>query len=160
MDGRRIRRRVDTPIGALTVVGTARGVSWVGFEDGRYEAPEASDGTSPAVDAACAQLMEYFAGTRRTFDVPLDLEGTGFQQRVWRALTEVGFGETTSYGALASRLESVARAVGNANGRNPVSIIVPCHRVVGSDGTLTGYAGGLERKRWLLGHESGQGRLL
>lgn len=106
---------------------------------------------------ARAQLEEYFAGGRTVFDVPLRLHGTAFQQSVWRALLDVGHGETTSYGELARRIgrPSASRAVGGANGRNPVSIIVPCHRVVGSTGALTGYGWGTGRKRWLLEHERG-----
>jgi methylated-DNA-[protein]-cysteine S-methyltransferase len=101
------------------------------------------------------QLEEYFAGTRREFDLPLRLEGTAFQQRVWRVLAEIPYGVTWSYGELARRIDNpnASRAVGLANGRNPISILVPCHRVIGADGSLTGYGGGLERKRWLLAHE-------
>jgi methylated-DNA-[protein]-cysteine S-methyltransferase len=101
---------------------------------------------------ARAQLDEYFAGRRRTFDVPILPEGTEFQRRVWAVLCEIPYGATTSYGAMAKRLgqPTASRAVGAANGRNPVSIIVPCHRAIGADGSLTGYAGGLERKQALL----------
>jgi O-6-methylguanine DNA methyltransferase len=107
--------------------------------------------------AAAEQLDQYFAGARRRFDLPLDLPGTPFQQRVWQALSEIPFGETLSYGQLAARIgkPGAARAVGLANNRNPISIIVPCHRVIGADGSLTGYGGGLDRKRWLLAHEAG-----
>lgn len=102
------------------------------------------------------QLIAYFAGRLTAFDVKLAPEGTGFQQRVWRALREIPLGQTTTYGALASHLgaPTASRAVGTANGRNPISLIVPCHRVVGTDGALTGYAGGLELKQWLLDHEA------
>ena len=105
--------------------------------------------------AAVRQLTEYFAGNRRNFDLPLRPQGTVFQQRVWRALMEIPYGETCSYGALAKRIDNpgASRAVGLANGHNPISILVPCHRVIGADGTLTGYGGGLDRKRWLLAHE-------
>ncbi len=101
------------------------------------------------------QLAEYFAGDRRTFDLPLAPEGTGFQQLVWRALTTIPFGETRTYGQQAQLIKrpSASRAVGAANGKNPIGIIVPCHRVIGSNGTLTGYAGGLAMKQWLLEHE-------
>jgi methylated-DNA-[protein]-cysteine S-methyltransferase len=103
------------------------------------------------------QLNEYFAGKRRDFDLPLAFHGTPFQQRVWTALREIPYGETVSYGKLADELgqPSAARAVGLANGKNPISVIVPCHRVVGSTGGLTGYGGGLERKRYLLDFERG-----
>ncbi len=104
---------------------------------------------------AVRQLREYFAGKRREFDLPMRLEGTEFQRRVWRTLREIRYGETWSYGQLAKRIgnPNASRAVGLANGRNPISILVPCHRVIGADGSLTGYGGGLERKRWLLAHE-------
>src|SRR5450631_1874353 len=104
---------------------------------------------------AIGQLKEYFHGTRREFNLPIRLHGTEFQQRVWNMLTEIPYGVTWSYGELAKRIDNpnASRAVGLANGRNPISILVPCHRVIGADGSLTGYGGGLERKRWLLAHE-------
>jgi methylated-DNA-[protein]-cysteine S-methyltransferase len=113
------------------------------------------DASADPLPQAVRQLREYFAGTRREFDLPLRLEGTSFQQRVWRSLREIRYGETWSYGQLAKRIgnPNASRAVGLANGRNPISILVPCHRVIGADGSLTGYGGGLERKRWLLAHE-------
>ena len=109
--------------------------------------------------AAGEQLDAYFAGELTTFDLPLAPRGTPFQQRVWAALVEIPFGETISYGSLATRLgrPAAARAVGLANGSNPISIIIPCHRVIGSDGRLTGYGGGIDRKAWLLDHEAGRG---
>src|SRR5205085_10571542 len=109
----------------------------------------------PPFAAAIAQLRAYFRGESTAFDVPLELRGTPFQRRVWASLCTIPYGETVTYGALAQRLgtPSAARAVGLANGRNPVGIIVPCHRVVGSDGSLTGYGGGLDRKRRLLEFE-------
>jgi methylated-DNA-[protein]-cysteine S-methyltransferase len=105
--------------------------------------------------AAADQLREYFAGHRRTFDLPLAPQGTGFQQRVWEALCRIPYGITRSYGEVAAAIgrPSASRAVGAANGKNPIWIIVPCHRVIGASGHLTGYAGGLEAKRWLLAHE-------
>jgi methylated-DNA-[protein]-cysteine S-methyltransferase len=104
---------------------------------------------------AVQQLREYFDGTRTTFDLKLKAKGTDFQRRVWAALCRIPFGATVSYGAIARDIGNPAavRAVGLANGRNPISIIVPCHRVIGSDGSLTGYGGGIERKEWLLKHE-------
>ena len=107
------------------------------------------------------QLEEYFAGERTTFDVPLAPEGAPFEREVWRALEEIPYGETVSYGEIARRVgqPTAARAVGTANGRNPIAVIVPCHRVIGANGSLTGYGGGLERKRLLLELERGQGRL-
>jgi methylated-DNA-[protein]-cysteine S-methyltransferase len=113
------------------------------------------DASADPLPQTVRQLREYFVGTRREFDLPLRLEGTSFQQRVWRSLREIRYGETWSYGQLAKRIgnPNASRAVGLANGRNPISILVPCHRVIGADGSLTGYGGGLERKRWLLAHE-------
>lgn len=111
--------------------------------------------TSDVLALAADQVREYFAGHRRDFDIPLRPHGTGFQQIVWRALCGIPFGVTRSYGELAAAIgrPSASRAVGAANGRNPIAIIVPCHRVIGANGTLTGYGGGLDVKRWLLGHE-------
>ena len=108
-----------------------------------------------AIAHVFAQIEEYCAGTRRTFDLKLAPRGTPFQHEVWNALVKIPFGETTSYGALAAKLgrPNGARAVGLANGSNPIGLIVPCHRVIGADGSLTGYGGGLPRKRWLLKHE-------
>ncbi len=102
-----------------------------------------------------SQLQEYFSGQRTKFDLPLAMPGTEFQQQVWKALQNIDYGQTTSYQSLAHQIgrNKAIRAVGAANGRNPISIIVPCHRVIGSNGSLTGYAGGLERKAWLLAHE-------
>jgi methylated-DNA-[protein]-cysteine S-methyltransferase len=113
------------------------------------------DAAAAPLAAAIRQLSEYFAGSRRVFDLPLRMQGTLFQQRVWRQLAEIPYGTTWSYGELAKRIDnpSASRAVGLANGRNPISILVPCHRVIGADGSLTGYGGGLDRKRWLLAHE-------
>jgi methylated-DNA-[protein]-cysteine S-methyltransferase len=107
------------------------------------------------------QLAEYFAGKRRAFELPLAPRGSGFQERVWRALLKIKFGETRSYGEIARAIgrPSASRAVGAANGRNPIAIIVPCHRVIGANGQLTGYGGGLPIKQWLLEHERAQGDL-
>ncbi len=150
---------VESPIGPLLLVG--RDGVLTGLYCGSHDkcpAPDPSWVEDPAPFAAvAAQLEEYFAGTRTDFDVPIDLEGTPFQREVWRALQEIPHGETTSYGELARRIgrPAAVRAVGAANGRNPVSIIVPCHRVIGSDGKLVGYGWGVERKVWLLDHERG-----
>jgi methylated-DNA-[protein]-cysteine S-methyltransferase len=113
------------------------------------------DNASHVLENAAVQLAEYFAGKRLTFDLPLAAVGTEFQQVVWRALTTIPFGETWTYGALATAIDrpTATRAVGAANGKNPLSIIVPCHRVIGSSGELTGYAGGMAAKKWLLEHE-------
>ena len=141
-----------SPIGDLVVSVTERGVSKIYFS----EEPVANESKGDAILTAClAQLAEYFEGVRVEFSVPLDLNGTPFQLSVWRALLQIPYGETSSYGGVASAIgrPKAVRAVGGANHNNPVSIIVPCHRVIGSDGGLTGYGGGLHRKRWLLDHE-------
>jgi methylated-DNA-[protein]-cysteine S-methyltransferase len=119
-------------------------------------APAVPSGWRPASEPfgdARTQLAEYFAGRRRRFELPLAMDGTPFQRRVWQALREIPYGRTTTYGELARRIgrsPSASRAVGMANGRNPIAVVVPCHRVVGADGSLTGFGGGLERKRLLL----------
>jgi methylated-DNA-[protein]-cysteine S-methyltransferase len=122
----------------------------------------AEDRPAPRViDQAREEIGEYFAGGRRAFSVPTRLHGTAFQQQVWELLRQIPFGDAWTYGDLARRLglpPGASRAVGGANGRNPVAIIVPCHRVIGGDGELTGYAGGVDRKRWLLTLEGGPGR--
>ena len=103
----------------------------------------------------CKQLDEYFSGKRKTFDVPLDAKGTKFQKQVWRELQKIPFGKTLSYGDIAKKIKNpkASRAVGGANNKNPIAIVVPCHRVIGANGKLVGYAGGLHRKAWLLKHE-------
>ncbi len=146
----------DTPIGPLLLVADGDALTAVhlpGFHDG--EAP--GEEGAPVLDEAAAQLTAYFAGERTAFALPLAPRGTPFQQAVWEALRRIPYGETRSYAQVArglGRPERV-RAVGSANARNPLAIVVPCHRVVGSDGSLTGYAGGLERKRALLDLERG-----
>lgn len=146
---------LQTPLGILRIEMSERGLTAVHLPPQRARPEEL-----PRDDERCAealgQLSEYFAGTRTRFELPLAAEGTPFQRRVWDALVEIPLGETWSYGQLARRLGDAkqARAVGAANGQNPIAIIVPCHRVIGADGTLTGYAGGLENKRWLLDHEA------
>ena len=147
-----------SPLGPLLLTSDGEsltGVFMTGHRRGRAIASDWVEDARPFRDAA-AQFREYFAGTRTSFDLPLAARGTAFQRQVWSALREIPFGETTSYGALAKTLGSPAasRAVGAANGRNPLSIVVPCHRVIGASGALTGYAGGTERKRWLLSHEA------
>jgi methylated-DNA-[protein]-cysteine S-methyltransferase len=148
----------ESPIGRLLL--TSDGTALTGlYMEPSHEAQAMHGGTHDAdlapLAATVRQLDEYFSGKRREFDLPLRLAGTEFQQRVWRELTEIRYGETWSYGMLAKRIGNPAasRAVGLANGRNPISILVPCHRVIGANGSLTGYGGGLERKRWLLTHE-------
>jgi len=146
---------MDSPLGAMLLARTAKGLAGVWFEGqkdhpGVLRAQELPN--DPLLREAAAQLADYFAGRRRCFDLPLDLHGTSFQRSVWQALLGIASGRTLSYGAIARQLGSAhaVRAVGAAVGKNPVSVIVPCHRVIGSDGGLTGYAGGLDRKRALL----------
>lgn len=140
-----------SPIGLLEIRATDAGITHITFVDAQAEPARGH----PLIERCKAQLEEYFQGRRRTFDVPLAPQGTDFQQRVWLRLREVPYGETCSYATISSGIGSPQshRAVGAANGRNPLSIVVPCHRVIGSSGQLTGYAGGLERKQWLLRHE-------
>lgn len=144
-------RWMDTPIGRLCIGGGEDAVYFVSFDVIEDTAVPSS---KPLEDAE-KQLKAYFEGELRTFDLPLMPVGTDFQQRVWLALQSIPYGKTQSYKALSHQLgdDNLTRAVGNANGRNPVAIIIPCHRVIGSDHSLTGYASGLWRKRWLLEHE-------
>ncbi|MGI9646225.1 MAG: methylated-DNA--[protein]-cysteine S-methyltransferase [Ilumatobacteraceae bacterium] len=154
---------LDSPVGPLTVVASdagLRAVLWpadgAGGDRPRVPLPGAVEDDDHAVLVeARRQLTEYFAGERTEFDLPLDPVGTAFQQSAWTALRTITYGETISYGEQARRMGDArkARAVGAANGKNPLSIVVPCHRVVGSDGSLTGFAGGVETKAWLLAHE-------
>ncbi len=155
--GRRAHVVVNSPVGPLTLLAVDGKLAGLYMSEQRYRPAPGLFGEPdfrPFADAA-GQLAGYFDGRRTSFDLPLALNGTAFQVRVWTALQSVPFGATISYGQLAERIgePSAARAVGLANGRNPISIIVPCHRVVGSDGSLTGYGGGLERKRYLLALE-------
>ncbi len=143
---------VPSPIGCLRVSGNEKGISEVEF----CEKPGLEPKEIPAcLQLAGQQLEEYFQGRRLEFDLPLDLQGTVFQKEVWAALREVPCGRTASYGDIARAIgrPKSSRAVGGANHRNPVAIIVPCHRIIGNDGRLTGYGGGLWRKQWLLDHE-------
>ena len=147
--------RVLTPLGPLTLAATAQGLAGAWFDGqahhpGALEAPV--DGGQRWLAQAAQELADYFAGRRRSFSVPLDPQGTAFQASVWLALRRIACGQLHSYGAIAEEIgrPAAARAVGAAVGRNPISVIVPCHRVVGRDGSLTGYAGGLSRKEALL----------
>jgi len=149
---------IDSPIGALLVTRDEGGVTGLDLPKARYPRRIRDDWErdDAAFDDVRAQLGEYFAGTRQQFDLPLHARGNAFQHAVWQALTEIRYGETTSYGKVAASIghPDGARAVGTANGQNPIPIIVPCHRVIGADGSLTGYGGGLPAKRWLLDHEA------
>jgi methylated-DNA-[protein]-cysteine S-methyltransferase len=151
---------IDSPIGELLLLGDDRRLRGLYMQGGRKPARVAAawERDRSAFAGTIAQLQEYFDGRRTTFDVPLDMHGTPFERRVWQALQDIPYGETTSYGVIAQRVgqPSAARAVGLANGRNPIAVIVPCHRVIGANGTLTGYGGGLERKQLLLELEQGQ----
>lgn len=150
---------IDSPVGPLRLVATDAAlvaVLWPEERDGRVKfAAEPIESDNEILDRAAVQLREYFAGERRSFDLPLDPQGTEFQHQVWQALTEIPFAETSTYGKQAASIgrPRAVRAVGSANGRNPLSIVVPCHRIVGADGKLTGFAGGVDTKRWLLDHE-------
>jgi methylated-DNA-[protein]-cysteine S-methyltransferase len=163
-----IYRRLQTPVGELLLTASDTALTGVYFPTSRRGPPpthradwteDAGQGpTGPPGEMlarAALQLNEYFAGQRTTFDLPLEAMGSVFEHRVWKALRSIPYGTTTSYGDLAKRLgdPSATRAVGSANGKNPIPIIIPCHRVVGANGDLTGFGGGLDRKRWLLEHE-------
>jgi methylated-DNA-[protein]-cysteine S-methyltransferase len=157
------RTVVASPVGPLTLVASDRGlraVLWPSDDERRVCVPAdtVDDPTHPVLVTAAEQLREYFTGHRTAFDLPLDLHGTDFQIAVWRSLAAIPYGTTATYAEQAARLGDAkkARAVGMANGRNPVSIVLPCHRVVGADGSLTGFAGGLDTKRYLLDFEAGR----
>ncbi|MAP53576.1 methylated-DNA--[protein]-cysteine S-methyltransferase [Altibacter sp.] len=144
---------LESPIGLIQLEGTASGLAKVSF----VSASEGMASEIPSeLEEAAKQLTEYFAGDRSHFTIALAAEGTEFQKRVWKLLTQIPFGKTVSYQSMANRLgdPKVIRAAAAANGKNPIAILIPCHRVIGSDGSLTGYAGGLERKKWLLAHEN------
>ncbi|HEX6249707.1 MAG TPA: methylated-DNA--[protein]-cysteine S-methyltransferase [Nocardioidaceae bacterium] len=166
----------ETPVGVLRVIATRGAITAIEFagEPPKDASPHSSvaraaalsagrpvgerDDADPLLQEAVRQLQAYFAGELKEFDLPLDPQGTVFQRSVWQELERVGYGETVSYGEVARRLgmtPAASRAVGLANGRNPIPIVIPCHRVVGADGTLTGYAGGVARKQLLLDMEQG-----
>ncbi|MCW9038503.1 MULTISPECIES: methylated-DNA--[protein]-cysteine S-methyltransferase [Altibacter] len=144
---------LESPIGLLQLKGTASGLASVSFVS-------ASEGIASEIpselEEAAQQLSAYFAGERTHFSIPLAPEGTVFQKKVWQLLSRIPFGKTVSYQSIANQLgdPKVIRAAAAANGKNPIAIVIPCHRVIGSDGSLTGYAGGLDRKKWLLAHEN------
>ncbi len=145
---------INTPIGILEVKGNTEGLSAVLFKDSENDV--ISEKIPNELQDVITQLREYFEGKRKDFSLKLSPEGTDFQKRVWKQLQEIPFGKTMSYQQMANNLgdPKVVRAAASANGKNPISIIIPCHRVIGSDGSLTGYAGGLHRKKWLLEFES------
>ena len=161
--------KFPTPLGDMLACATEQGLCLLEFVGSQRIEREQQDlqrllnlplrvGINEHLTATEAQLHEYFSGTRRVFDIALHMPGTSFQNEVWQALRQISFGETVSYQEQASRIgkPSAVRAVANANGQNRISIIIPCHRVIGADGSLTGYGGGLQRKQWLLEHEGGK----
>lgn len=143
--------RIPTPLGPAVLEGDSEGIRAIYVEEG-----EVSPEIPESLQEAALQLQEYFEGNRRHFDFKMNPEGTDFQRKVWMALREIPFGKTLSYMELSKKLGDplAIRAVAAANGKNPIWIAIPCHRVIGSDGSLVGYAGGLHRKQWLLNHES------
>ena len=154
------RSTYEAPFGVLTVVGSDLGIRYLMFSNDAHPKPlenlhisdtEIHDSVSDAI----TQLQEYCDGSRRDFDLPLDLQGTEFQVAAWRALADIPYGHTASYGQQAASIgrPKAVRAIGGANGRNPVAIVLPCHRIVGADGSLTGFGGGIAVKKWLLDHE-------
>lgn len=154
--------RIATPLGGMLLAATARGLAGAWFTHGQHDLPDSAAWGDAAPDdallqTAARQIEEYFERRRRDFDLPIDLQSTstGFQQAVWRALLDIRWGETRSYGFVAAAVDRprAVRAVGAAVGRNPISVIVPCHRVIGASGSLTGYGGGLDRKIALLALE-------
>ena len=154
------RRTCEAPFGVVTVIGSNFGIRFVMFSNDAHPKPleklHISDtDIHDSVNDAVTQLDEYFAGSRRDFELPLDLQGTEFQVAAWNALAEIPYGGTASYGQQATSIgrPKAVRAIGGANGRNPVAIVLPCHRIVGADGSLTGFGGGIEVKKWLLDHE-------
>ena len=154
------RRTYKAPFGVLTVVGSDLGIRFVTFNNDAHPKPleqlRISDTEiHDSVNDAITQLEEYFTGSRRDFELPLDLHGTEFQVEAWQALADIPYGHTATYGQQAASIgrPKAARAIGGANGRNPVAIVLPCHRIVGADGSLTGFGGGIEVKKWLLDHE-------
>ncbi len=148
-----ITTEINTPLGPIKIEGSTAGISAITFIETKIsETKEIPD----CLQQAVKELEEYFRKDRKEFQVKLAPEGTQFQQRVWKELLQIPFGKTTSYQQMANSLgdPKVIRAAASANGKNPIAILIPCHRVIGTDGSLTGYAGGLHRKKWLLAHES------
>jgi methylated-DNA-[protein]-cysteine S-methyltransferase len=145
----------ESPVGLLRIGGTEQYIGELSFVDNSDQLAYGEPGITEVMHQCTEQLIEYFHGTRRNFDIPIHQEGTEFQTRVWSELLEIPYGKTISYMDLAKRLgdPKVIRAAASTNGKNKIAIIVPCHRVIGSDRSLTGYGGGMWRKKWLLGHE-------
>ena len=149
--------QIKTPLGIAQIIGDDKGLSAIHvFDSDRDIVVEPDERIPKVLKVAVDQLREYFNGERTVFEIPLNPKGTDFQKRVWKTLQAIPYGKTVSYLEISKKLGDVKaiRAVASANGKNPLWIIVPCHRVIGSDGSLTGYAGGLGRKKWLLDHEN------
>lgn len=147
----------DSPIGPLTLASDGNAITQLEFENPKHPLPPVPRGRDKVIDKACKELDLYFAGKLKTFTVPVAPQGTAFQKKAWAALQKIPYGDTRSYGQQAKVIGSPAasRAVGAANGRNPIAVIIPCHRVIGSNGSLTGFGGGMERKKFLLDLEQG-----
>lgn len=149
---------ISSPLGLIEITGSHGVIFSVSFIDNKKAKPTA---VPASLKKCAAELEEYFSGKRKTFDVPLQPNGSSFQRNVWDALLKIPYGKTTSYLKLAKQLgdEKSIRAVASANGKNPIGIIIPCHRVIGSHGEMVGYAGGIKRKEWLIAHERGEEQL-
>jgi methylated-DNA-[protein]-cysteine S-methyltransferase len=147
-----------SPIGTLTLVSDGKAITHLEFENNKYPAPKYPRGSDKIIEQAKKELDAYFAGRLKDFKVPVRPQGTPFQEAAWRALTKIPYGVTRSYGEQARAIgkPKAVRAIGAANGRNPIPIIIPCHRVIGADGSLTGFGGGMETKQFLLELEQGQ----
>lgn len=152
-----VRSEIDSPVGRLTLLASSKGLHAISWPIDKSDLGKVRKGSHAVIDETARQLEEYFAGTRTTFDLPILWSGTPFQVRAWKELARIPYGETISYGEQARRMGDAkkARAVGMANGRNPISIVVPCHRVIGKSGDLTGFGGGLAQKAKLLEFELG-----
>ncbi|MBS0384109.1 MAG: methylated-DNA--[protein]-cysteine S-methyltransferase [Proteobacteria bacterium] len=150
-----------SPIGTLTLVSDGKAITYLDFENTKYPSPKCPRGADKIIEQAKKELDAYFAGRLKEFKVPVRPQGTPFQEAAWKALTKIPYGATRSYGEQARAIgkPKAVRAIGAANGRNPIPIIIPCHRVIGADGSLTGFGGGMETKRFLLELEQGQRRL-
>ena len=159
-------RTISTPLGAMWLVANEDALLVAHFADQKYERDldaNETPGKHAILDLAARELKQYFAGTLTKFETPLGGEGTPFQKKIWKGLCAIPFGETRSYLALAKSVRvdpAAVRAVGMANARNPIAVIVPCHRVIAASGALSGYAGGVDKKKWLLAHEAKQQRLI
>jgi len=148
---------LDSPMGPIEVKASLKGITSISFRNQKGT----NEGDNTLLEQAVTELKEYFLGQRKSFDLPLDIEGTPFRMKVWKELSKIPYGETISYKELASRIGNAkaSRAVGGANNKNPIGIVVPCHRVIGANGALVGYEGGIDKKKWLLDFEKENKRL-